>query len=623
MWWWGEVLLGVVFWALVIYVAAKFIKKLFGGQRTSDLEARLTRLEQRWAELEERLVKWEGGVQVPPTLETSERSSPKAPSPPSRQTVVSPPATDQESVEVQVAGRWFQYVAIAAILFGTGYFLKLAFENNWIGPMGRVMLGWIAGVAFLVVGHLWAPRFKGYALGLMGGGLGLVYLSTYAAFQWYRLVADLLAFGLMVLTTATGVGLAVVQVSQPLAAFAVLGGFLTPALLSTGVDRQVGLMSYLLLLNAGVLAVSLFQKWRLIRYGSWVATVWYCWGWWHQFYHPDKLWITLGFHTAFFLMFAAIAAGHDLLRRTDTDLLDAGFSMANGLLYFFSTYELLMYHGFGRVYRPLAALLAVALAAFYGWQATFAIRNREGVHPPYLAMMLLGLGVTFLTVAIPIQWEGRWITVAWAVEAVALMWAGLKAHHRGTRVVAIGVLALVVFRLLVFDGWASVKLTVWNPRLLPFGTGVGSFALIAWLLRRHAQGLPPAEVKWSVWLGLVGNLIVLWYLSLETADFWNRRREIGDIWNAKQVSLSLLWLVYASGVMVVGMLRKVQALRLLAIVTFGITILKVFLFDLSGLHGGYRVLSLIGLGVILLVVSYLYQRNKAKFTQLVKGGDVP
>jgi uncharacterized membrane protein len=74
----------------------------------------------------------------------------------------------------------------------------------------------------------------------------------------------------------------------------------------------------------------------------------------------------------------------------------------------------------------------------------------------------------------------------------------------------------------------------------------------------------------------------------------------------------VLWLLYAGGMMAAGFIKGIKGLRLVAIMTFWVTIVKVFLFDLSELQGGYRVLSLIILGLILLAVSFVYQNRSKK-----------
>src|SRR5579871_3383187 len=199
---------------------------------------------------------------VPPSLEIS--SAPKTPA----KTEPPKPKAPGKTLEEAVAGRWFQWIALAALLFGMGYFLKLAFENNWIGPMARVSMGWVAGIAFLALGHQWFKRYPVWAHSLAGGGLSFLYLSTYAAFQFYHFLDSDLAFALMILTTAAGSVMAAADKSRVLAAFTALGGFLTPILVSTGEDHQVVLMSYLLILNAGIFFLSLMGGWRFLRWGD-------------------------------------------------------------------------------------------------------------------------------------------------------------------------------------------------------------------------------------------------------------------------------------------------------------------------------------------------------------------
>jgi len=168
----------------------------------------------------------------------------------------------------------------------------------------------------------------------------------------------------------------------------------------------------------------------------------------------------------------------------------------------------------------------------------------------------------------------------------------------------------VVIRLVFFDWNGTTTTAIFNDRLVPYGAALGSVIASVLLLGRFKSKALDAE--WAIpTLAILGNMIALLYLSLEVSDYWNRQ-PITATWSPKGLSLSVLWLTYATAMMLYGFWNNFRGLRLLAIMAFCVTILKVFLFDLSELQGAYRVVSLLILGFILLAVSFGYQQRGKK-----------
>ena len=106
-------------------------------------------------------------------------------------------------------------------------------------------------------------------------------------------------------------------------------------------------------------------------------------------------------------------------------------------------------------------------------------------------------------------------------------------------------------------------------------------------------------------------------LTVETIDFFSRKIRLTDVedlverWtNFRQMSLSIVWLIYSIILMVIGFWKRSRGVRIVSFVLFAVTILKIFIYDLSFLQTLYRIFSFIGLGIILLSVSYLFQRYK-------------
>ena len=228
-----------------------------------------------------RLETWLCMAPAAPATPTTVSPKPEAPAPPVPTPEVTRPAppppvfavpsqtAERSDLEERIGSHWLNRIGIAAVMIGMSYFLKYAFDNGWIGPTGRIAIGLIAGIAVV----LWSERFRsrGYRIfsySLKALGIGVLYLSLWAAFQVYQLIPSGAAFFCMLVVTASTCALALTQDTEILAVFAITGGFSTPVLLSTGVNREIALFSYLTLLDLGTLALVFFKPWRRLLWLS-------------------------------------------------------------------------------------------------------------------------------------------------------------------------------------------------------------------------------------------------------------------------------------------------------------------------------------------------------------------
>ena len=170
--------------------------------------------------------------------------------------------------------QWFNRVGILAVLIGMAWFLKLAIDNHWIGPLGRVLIGLVAGAGLIA----WSERFRsrGYAAfsySLKAVGSGVLYLSLWAAFSLFHLIPAGAAFAAMIVVTAFNGFMAWMQDAELLALYAIAGGLSTPMLLSTGENHEVTLFSYLLLLDVAVLILVALRPWSRLLFAAFAGTV--------------------------------------------------------------------------------------------------------------------------------------------------------------------------------------------------------------------------------------------------------------------------------------------------------------------------------------------------------------
>jgi uncharacterized membrane protein len=216
-------------------------------------------------------------------------------------------ALGNTNIEEKIGQYWLNRVGIVAVLIGVSYFLKYAFENNWIGPGGRIVIGLLAGVGL----NLWSERFRsrGYATfsySLKAVGIGTLYLSLWGAFQVYHLIAAEAAFVAMIIVTAATIALAWSQDAELLASFAMVGGFSTPALLSTGQNHEAVLFGYVFLLDVAILVLAALRPWRRLLWGSFAGTLILYVGWYAEYYSKEQRGLTVFFATVFGILFAVI-----------------------------------------------------------------------------------------------------------------------------------------------------------------------------------------------------------------------------------------------------------------------------------------------------------------------------
>jgi uncharacterized membrane protein len=313
-------------------------------------------------------------------------------------------------------------VGVIVSLFGVAFLLKYAVDRELIRfPIElRFLLVGLAGAALMVIGWRLRGQARVYGLSLQGGGAGILYLTIFTALRLFGLLSPAVAFALLIaLTLCTG-ALAVMQNARALAVLGIVGGFLAPILVSTGSGSHVVLFSYYLLLNAAILGVAWFRAWRELNLIGFVFT-WLIGGWWgYQHYESSMFGSTEPFvvlHFVFYQLTAILFAWRQppRLRGVVDGTLVFGTPVIAGALQAL----LLADTEFGLAWSALAA------AVFYASAAAWLHRAR----PEALRMLVeafTALALAFATLAIPLAFDARWTSAAWALEGAALVWVGTR-----------------------------------------------------------------------------------------------------------------------------------------------------------------------------------------------------
>ena len=652
-------------------------------------------------------------------------------------------------LETILGGQWLTWAGILALFFGTAFFLGVDLGGNGLSGLPQVLIGLGVAIIFGVAGQVWnATRGRFLGLGLLGGGVALTYLAAYAAFGFHGLIPLWVVFPLLLGVAVAGAVLALRNDSVTIASLTLVGALLTPMILQRAGNATTALLPYLVAVNLGAMLVGLRRGWAGLPLAAFLVTLAMVAGGWRGYDVADRRLFMAACCGGMWLIYALAP----WLRRPSHrfwSFARAAVLAANGLIFGLFWYHLLSGGGEHLRGAALAGLAVVYLAI------SRLMRRREGEDAATRLTHLTG--VALLLVAVPIQFDLAWVTLAWLALAGVLLWAGFREQDRWQRFSGLAVLVIVLFRSMLLDAP-----TLTAGALIRSGAGfrplvnggflaglalTGLLGWLAWAYHRHTAILSPVETKlrspvlvaavsglawkvstemlgafawrsavsgedrmlpgllwvtlfWAVYGGsavtvglrtglsvlrrtgyvvlacsllvttgltlahgvdLVGsyrpvlNLPLLQGVALSLAlgalfgvlTRYRERLTAGErrlrtpllvlglclllvkiscevtaffalsdaVTTGPQelkalLALSLVWAGYAGLIIVAGFAARFKALRLLGITLLGVTVLKVFLVDMQALDKGYRIAAFVGLGVLLLAISILYQRER-------------
>jgi len=314
-------------------------------------------------------------------------------------------------------------VGIVILFFGVSFLLKYAAQRNMIPIEVRLAGVALGGIALLATGWFLARKRPPFGLTLQGGGIGILYLTVFAAARLYDLLPNTFSFfvlfGLVVLSAI----LAVLQDARALAAFGASGGFLAPVLMSTGTGSHVMLFSYYALLNCGIVGISWFKAWRELNLLGFLFTFVISAMWGYRYYQPEFFATTEPFLLLFFLFYIVISIL--FAHRQPMQLrgfIDGPLVFGLPIVFFGMQASLVENLEYG------VAFSALGLGAFYMITATL-LWNRMVDGMRILTEAFLALAVVFGSLAIPFALDGHATASAWALEGGAMVWVGVRQNR--------------------------------------------------------------------------------------------------------------------------------------------------------------------------------------------------
>lgn len=559
-------------------------------------------------------------------------------------------------------------VGIAITVIGIGIGVKYAIDNELINPLTRIVLGYVCGICLAGIAFKLQEKYKLFSAILLSGAMASLYFVTFAAYAYYALIPQLMAFTLMVVFTAFTVFASMRYNMQVIAHIALVGAYAVPFLLSDGSGRIVILLSYVSIVNAGILVIGFLRNWSLLNLTASLLTWVILTAWYNTSYISDEhLPVMVGFGTLFFGLFYVSVLANKFRENHPVLLIDMLVIALNAFFYFGLSMSALD-NTLGNTWNGLFCV-GNALAHFV---ATVLIYKKQ-LADKKLFYLTAALVLTFLTIAIPVQLDGNWVTIAWMAEAVVLLYIARKQQLLYYEILSYAVSFIALISLLIdwidfykdsyYYGYdeegPSVPSAFLNVQFLASVVVCSLWFLLAFVNRKWtvAEKLKSLQQVMNYVFTCLFLLLTYYAVYYEIDLYWKEKfvlsgevtdgyrsydytyNNIGSIW---QYTFALFYFSLLSFINLYRFKHKVASLILFSLnmlcifsfLTDGLYTLSNLVYDFtntdSAHYGNYGILlvrysSLLGAAILLfcihktapLAFAEFYQKRKAYFNLLI------
>lgn len=378
-------------------------------------------------------------------------------------------------------------IGILILVLGISYFVKYAIDKDWINEPARVGIGILAGSLVMAVAHKLRKKYAPFSSVLVAGAISIFYFTIGIAFHDYKLFSQSVAFGIMVAITAFSAFVSLSYNRMELAILSVIGGFAVPFMVSTGQGNYVVLFTYILILDIGILAMAYYRKWLPVNIVAFAFTMILFAGWFKgdlATEHPHYMG-AIGFAFSFYLTFILINIAGNIRNK-------GAFSISELCVISINTFA---FYGIGMIvlnnWHPELKGLFTALLSVLNLIYATILYKKFGADKTTV-YLLIGLTLTFITLAVPIQFQGNNITLFWAAEAVLLMWLGQKSGFVSYRFASAAVHFLMLISLVMdwnnwYAGDKTIEIIIVNPIFITSVFAMLTMGAVTWLLRSENE----------------------------------------------------------------------------------------------------------------------------------------
>ncbi len=408
-------------------------------------------------------------------------------------------------------------IAIIILVIGASIGVKYSIDNELLNPLTRVILGYFLGISLLGFGIKLKKKYENFSAVLVSGAMAIMYFITFSAYSFYGLIPQTFSFALMVIFTIFTVIAAINYNKQIIAHIGLVGAYAVPYLLSNGSGKIEILFSYIALINIGILVIAFKKYWKPLYFSSFVLTWIIYTSWYSVEYNIDEHFnLSLIFLSIFFVIFYSTFLAYKLIRKEVFEIQDIILVLINSFIFYGIGYATLNEHVNGKELLGLFTLVNAIIHFIVS-----AIIFKQKLADKNLFFMISGMVLVFLTISIPVQLDGNWVTLLWIGEAVLLFWIG-RTKKIPTYEYLSYPLMILAFSSLIHDweagyaGYSSVNSgeyvrPIFNINFLTSLFFIGSFLYINFLnnSKKHLSPYFSKNKSIDVFSYSIGGILLL------------------------------------------------------------------------------------------------------------------
>lgn len=501
-------------------------------------------------------------------------------------------------------------IGIVITVIGVAIGAKYSIDHDLISPLTRIILGYLFGAGLLGFGMKLKSRYENFSAVLVSGAMAILYFITYAAYDFYQLIPQIVTFALLVAFTAFTVVAAIQYNRQVIAHIGLVGAYAVPFLLSDGSGKLAVLFSYMAIINIGILIISFKKYWKPLYYSSFALTWLIYFSWYvNQYRESEHFALAMAYLSVFFILFYTSFLAYKLLRKEQFAKDDILLLLANSFIFFGIGYALLDNESSGQLLGlfTLGNAIVHFIVGILIYRQKLADRN--------LFYFVAGLVLLFITIAAPVQLDGNWVTLLWAGEAALLFWIGRTRKVAVYEKLAYPLMVLALFSMM--HDWASLygNYIVENPetRIMPllninFLTSllfIASFGFIN-VLHRDKKYAPSFSMSNNIfrivpWMLPAILLFAIYYaFRVEIANYYGQLIKDSELiiptgvdqnveyrWNLDLAKFRTIWIINYS-LLFFSVLTFVNIKRFkddkLAAFNLVLTVITILVFLIQGLY---------------------------------------
>lgn len=555
-----------------------------------------------------------------PVFTEQSRPKPIEETPPPQETIASQPKVEKQQpiqkprrksdLEKFIGENLISKIGIIIIVIGVGIGAKYSIENDLISPLTRIILGYVVGLGLIGFGMRLKQNYENLSAVLVSGAISILYFITFFAHSFYELIPQGVSFALMVLFTVFAVVAAINYNKQVIALLGLVGAYAVPYLLSDDSGNIVLLFCYMSIINIGILVLAFKKYWKSLYYAAFSLTWLIYFTWYALSYSANTQFsIALIFLSVFFISFYLTFLAYKLLKKEQFKMGNIAVLLMNSFIFFGMGYALLSNHTTG--YQLLGVFALVNAGVHF---MVCAIIYKKKLADNNIFYLVSGLVLVFLTIAIPVQLDGNWVTLLWVAEALLLFWIGRSKAIPIYERLSYPLMLLAFFSLL--QDWTVVYGNYYylnDEQLTPFFNiqflsslffTVG-FGVILFLNNKKKAIAEEVKTHWTTSLfNYVIPAIFLFALyntfRIEIATYWNNLYMLSEITlipdgetyertlkNANYSDLEVIWnILYTLFFMSTVALFNIKKLKhqVLGYINLGLNSLSILVYLIGGLY---------------------------------------